>query len=160
MQLGQIVRVRTDRTVSFTAAAAQNAMITAEISNNAVGAGGNVRSRIKSLSILSDQNLAWEVDFFGKNTYMAGQADINNVFFIGRWIFSAADGTQIAASGPFIYYVDGLDIPYQDADGAQPPAHIGIIHVGIVNRSATAKNAGATGNLVLEIGVEPTLTGA
>ncbi len=160
MQLGQIVRVRTDKDIDFILGDAQNAMLTAEITNASVGAGGNVRSRIKSLSILSDQNLAWEVNFFGRNTYLTNQADLDLVFFIGRWNFAAGDGTQIAAAGPFIYYVDGLDIPYQDADGALPPAHVGIIHIGLVNRSATAKNAGATGEVVLEIGVEPTLTGA
>ena len=160
MQLGQIVRVRTDKDTDFILGAAQNAMLTADIANDSVGAGGNVRSRIKSLMILSDQNLAWEVNFFGRNTYMTNQADLDLVFFIGRYAFQAGDGLQIAATGPFIYYIDGLDIPYQDADGATPPAHVGQLHIGLVNRSATSKNAGATGEVVLEIGVEPTLTGA
>lgn len=160
MQLGQVFKVRTDKDVDFTAAAAQNAMITADLINNSVGAGGNARSRIKSISILSDQNLAWEVNFFGDSNFMVNQANLDSVLFLGRWTFQVADGLQIAATGPYLYYVDGLDIPYLDADGATPPAHVGQIHVGLVNRSATAKNAGATGEIVLELGVEPTLTGA
>lgn len=160
MQLGQVFKVRTASGTDLTAACAQNAMITADIVSPALGAGGNCRSRVKSISILSDQNLAWEVNFFGKNTYMTNQADLNLVFFLGRISFQVADGTQIAATGPFIYYIDGLDIPYLDADGATPPAHVGQIHIGLVNRSATSKNAGATGKIVLEIGFEPTQTGA
>ena len=160
MQLGQVFQVRTDKDTDFTAAAAQNAMLTADLINPSVGAGGNARSRIKALTIISDQQLAWEVNFFARNTYMTLQADIDLVFFLGRFAFQAGDGTQIAGAGPFLYYVDGLDIPYLDLDGATPPAHVGQIHVGLVNRSATAKNAGATGEIVLEITVEPTLTGA
>lgn len=43
----------------------------------------------------------------------------------------------------------GLAIPYKDTLG------LGQIHVGIVNRAATAKPAGATGELKLKLWVHP-----
>lgn len=160
MQAGNIVRVRTDKDVDFIAGAAQNVMLTTNLSNNPVGAGGTARCRIRSIALVADQQLAWELAFFGDSNFMTGQADLDAVRYLGRFSFQAADGTQIAATGPYLYYIDGLDIAYQDFEAGTVPARVGQIHLGLVNRSATAKNAGATGEIVVELGIEPTLTGA
>lgn len=165
MQAGRITRIRTNSTTDLTAACALNAMITVDIKNNAVGAGGAVKSRVRSLTLMSDQNLAWEINFFGTADYVSLIAtSFESVHFLGRYQFQAADGLQIAATGAYYYYIDGLDLAYQDFDFGNkvrnPVADIGVVHVGVVNRGAGAKNAGATGRLVVGIGIEDTLTGA
>lgn len=164
MQAGRITRIRTNSLTDLQLACAQNAMITVDIKNNSVGAGGAVKSRIRSLTLMSDQQLAWEINFFGTADYVSLVAVFESVHFLGRFGFQAADGSQIAGAGAFYYYIDGLDIAYQDFDFSNkvrnPVADIGVVHVGVVNRSATAKNAGATGRLVVGIGIEDTLTGA
>lgn len=164
MQLGQINRVPTVSTTDLTAACAQNAMITVDIQNNAIGAGGSCRGRIKALIITSDQNLAWEVNYFGTADFVTLATVFETVHLMGRYAFAVGDGLQIAGAGPFYYYIDGLDIAYEDLDitskARNPQAAVGKLHIGLVNRSATAKNAGATGKIKVTTCFEPTLTGA
>lgn len=160
MQQGSIIRVRTDKDDQFTAALAQNVALTENlVAPGDLGAGGHCRSRLHSISILSDQNLAWEIALYSTDSFNTS-ADMDQVSFLGRWGFQAGDGTQIAGTGPYFYYIDGLDIPYRDADFT---SHIkpgglsqGQIHLMLVNRSATGKNAGATGEIVVQLGFEIT----
>ena len=170
MQVGTIQRVRTDKDVQFIAAIAQNAADTANVvPPQSLGAGGHCRSIIRGMSIVSDQQLAWEVQFYSQNTFNTNAADLDQVPFLGKWGFQAADGTQIAGAGPYLYYIDGLYIPYHCTDfdysangvaghgkiinGVAQPE--GQIHIMLVNRSATGKNAGATGEIVIQLYCEP-----
>lgn len=163
MQVGSVIRVRTDKDVDFIAGIAQNAADTANlVPPGSLAAGGHCRSIIRGISILSDQNLAWELKFFNTNAFNTGAADLDTVPFIGGWGFQAGDGTQIAATGPYYYYIDGLYIPYHCTDfdehgtfvaGAKKPQ--GQVHVMLINRSATSKNAGATGEIVVQLLMEP-----
>lgn len=163
MQQGSIVRVRTDKDVDFTGALAQNASATANlVPPMAIAAGGHCRARLHSIAIVSDQQLAWELMLFSTNSF-ATSSDLDQVGFLGKWAFIEADGVQIAGAGPFLYYIDGLDIAYKCTDfddhstfiaGAKIPA--GQVHLMLVNRSVTGKNAGATGEIVIQLGFEPT----
>ena len=164
MQPGNVIHVRTDKDVDFVLGIAQNTADTANlVPPAALGADGACRSVLKSISILSDQQLAWNLQLYSRNTFVAGQADLDAEFFLGQWSFIEADGTQVAAGGPFQYYIDGLDIPYFCGDfdthatfvaGAKRPQ--GQIHLQLVNRSSTSKNAGATGEIVIDLGFVPT----
>lgn len=171
-QVGSIIRVRTDKDSDFILGIAQNASDTANIADPG-SLGASCRSIIRGISILSDQNLAWELKFFNTNRFNTDAADLDQVPFIGGWGFQAADGTQIAATGPYYYYIDGLYIPYHCTDFDYPSAANGNkghgkivngvatpqgqIHMMLINRSATAKNAGATGEIVITLHMEPSL---
>ena len=174
MLAGHVIRVASDATLHFRGTCAQNAMITETLDMKplGLGAGGVCRARLRSLVIISVQNLAWGLYFWGSRTFQpppvlavpTPQA-LNLDTFRGFWEFGATDAKQIAGTGQYYYYIDGLDIPYADADqgpgtGPWNPAIMGFLHVGLVNRSASAKTAGDAGALVIHCGFEPTLGGA
>lgn len=144
-QAGNLITVQSDKDLHFTGAIAQDAEERENIVlPQALGSANfrRARSRLKALRILSDQNLAWEIDLYGKDTF-GDPADLDSNSWIGRWGFQAADGLRIAGAGPYLYYIDGLDVPYEDQDAT------GELHVSLVNRSATAKSAGAAGEIVV-----------
>jgi hypothetical protein len=63
--------------------------------------------------------------------------------------FDDTDGKQIGATAQFYYSWTGLHIPYHDDNVLCQ------LHCMIVNRSATAKNAGATGEVKVSISYKP-----
>jgi len=104
-----------------------------------------IRSRIRKITILSEQNLAWDVMLF-KNTYTPPLSTDPDLHPLVEWLsFLAADAVRVAGVGLYIYTWTGLDIPYFNTDAP------GQIHVGLINRDAVAKIAGAGGNVVVEI---------
>jgi hypothetical protein len=148
MQVGQIILVQTDPATQFTATLAQNATLGVDIppvpatgvaANPPVGyvdqglGGTSVACRIRGITVVSVDNLDWEVDVFSAAVATA----IASASFLGGWRFIAADGKQFAGAGSFYYYKGGLDIPYFDAAGA------GKIHLVLCNRSASGKTTGA-----------------
>lgn len=161
MQAGNVYRLRTVAAQHFTGACNQNAALTADLDLFAtdatkplgdlmgLGAGKHLRSRIRELRILSQQNLAWEVWWFGASMATQGGAVIGTEKYLGRWTFIALDGIQATGDTFFYYYINGLDIAYQDLDLT------GKMHMRLVNRSAAAKlAAGAGGNIEIEMGLE------
>lgn len=110
------------------------------------GINGNARGAVRSISIVSDENLAWEVQFWRSGTH---GATVDALKWIGRWSFIATDAVRLAGAGSYLYYIDGLDIPYIDADNS------GKLHVTLTNRSAAAKTAGANGEVVLDVRMQP-----
>ena len=76
---------------------------------------------------------------------------LDNSEFIDYFNFANASGKQIAGAGPFYYASpsNDLDIPYIDLDRTSK------LHISLVNRHATAKNAGATGEVVIKIDYRP-----
>jgi len=144
--------VRSDKDTHFTGAIAQNASEAEDIAlpGALAGINGNARSHLRSITILSDQNLAWEVMLFSSDTQEDTDADVDTM--VGWWQFSTAGAVQLAGAGLFRYYIDGLAVPYVDDDNS------GELHVKLVNRSATGKNAGATGEVIIELALEPMVT--
>jgi hypothetical protein len=144
-----ILAARTDDTLAWTGAIAQNAGVAYDLvlPSGLFGVNGNALTVIKSLQIVSVQNLAWELWVYKQ---AAGQqSDPQSDQFAGFWSFAATDGKQIAGAGLFYYYIDGLEVPYRDLDFK------GKLHMILVNRSVTSKNAGATGNIVVQVGMQP-----
>lgn len=141
--------VRSDKDTHFTGTIAQNANENENIVVPGCLAGirGNVRSYLRSITILSDQNLAWEIMMFSADSFDDADADVDTM--IGWWQFSTAGAVQIAAAGLFRYYIDGLAVPVLDDDNTSE------IHIMLLNRSATGKNSGATGEIVVELVLEP-----
>jgi hypothetical protein len=95
--------------------------------------------------LISDQNLAWDVMFF-RTTFvppLTADADLHPLV---EWIeFRAVDGKRVAAAGLYLYTWTGLDIPYFTTDAP------GRVHVGLINRDAVAKAAGAAGEVIIEL---------
>ena len=143
----QATTIRSVSTVDFTAACVQNAGIAANLTLPLPLAhlGGGLLI-LRRFSIVSVQNLAWEGWVFGKSTGATGNCDTER--FLGKWTFAASDGSQMAGAGLYHYTKDGLIIPYQDAGGT------GQLHLYLVNLSATAKNAGVTGGVVVIVAAE------
>lgn len=108
---------------------------------------GQARFVISSLTIVSIQNLAWEIWIWRKaarNTLTAGVTS-GGSDFVGRWTFAAGDAVQEAGTGDFVYYIDGLDIPYSDDD------HSGKLHIDLINRSVTGKSSGDAGAVQVKV---------
>lgn len=157
MQAGHVDRIGTLDGTHFTGALAQNAVLTEDIALGVLG-GLTGRARIRSLLIMSSDNLAWEVWFYGAHD--GASPDPNQDHFHGRWTFVAGDGIQLGSAGLFYYYVDGLDIPYRDTDLAAhvgPHVNVPELHLRLVNRSAAGKTAyGSGGHFRLIAGLEAT----
>jgi hypothetical protein len=188
-QAGSIYFVQTNPQTQFTGACVQNAGLTEDFTlPMSIAAGGAGRCRIRSLTIYSVQNLAWEVQIYGQGVpggYAQGTGPGSTAFesYLGGFAFQTANATQgpaptgngaasgNAVAGNYFYYVDGLDIDYEDR-AASPVTTLGnfgalgtvggavgqgLIHVALVNRSATAKIIAGPGAIVVRIGCEPTL---
>lgn len=115
------------------------------------GINGDSKGQLKSIAIISDENLNWEVMLFRKDTF--GTSDLDTDSFIGRWSFVATDAVRVAGAGSYYYYIDGLDVMYTDADNS------GELHVILLNRSAAAKTAGAAGEVVVKFRLAPPVFG-
>lgn len=107
---------------------------------------------IESVSLQSDQNLAWDLYFFATDGHTDTDLDLDQN--IGVVSFVAADGDQIAGSGQYYYSTSSSSqtfrpFPYVDEDNTNE------MHTVLVNRDSTSKNAGATGEVVIKVGFRP-----
>lgn len=142
-----VTKVKTVSTVDYLPALAQNAGANANITlaGALAGVNGNSRVRLKNISIISVENLSWEIWFFTANTF---QTTIDADTFLGFWSFAASDAKRIAATGLYYYYVEDLDVPYLDTDNT------GKLHMTLVNRSAASKTANAGGAITIKVTAE------
>lgn len=134
--------IASDKDVDWTGALALNAGANA----NLVGLPAN-QGAIESISILSDQNLGWEIQVYSRDTF--DNADLDLDTYLGSVRFAEGDGLQVAGAGAFRYDATNLGIAYIDSDGTRE------IHAKLVNRSVIGKNAGATGEIVVKFGFRP-----
>ena len=133
--------IQSDKDSDFTGALAQNAGADA----NLTGLLAN-DVMIRDVVVLSDQQLAWEIQLYSADTFDNADADLDT--YLGSIRFAESDGLQVADTGLFKYDVHGLALRYRDDDGSNE------LHIKLVNRSSTSKNAGATGEVVVKIGHE------
>lgn len=134
--------IRSDKDVDFTGSIAVGDMATTNLTGLPANSG-----IIESLTVLSDQNLAWDLALFTKDTFTNSDLDLDT--FLASVRFSRLDGRQINAVGPYRYDTFGLAMPYRDQDGTSE------LHLGLVNRGPTSKNAGASGEVVVVVGFRP-----
>ena len=120
---------------------------------------------VRAISIVSVQNLAWELQVYSKAVNLGGDFDTDN--FLGVWQFGVLAvgppaspgwpvGVPTASPGDSLYhfYVDGNMMPYYDADQLAASQATGYpnnakLHVRLINRSATPKTAGAPGAVLV-----------
>ena len=164
-QAGNLYILSTSSTADFQAALATNAAATLRMP---LPAALGSRSRWRGLTILSAENLDWEVALYKtSNAYnIPAGGTIDNIHLAGRYRFYASDGTQVAGAGSYMYYIDGMDIPYHDLDSAnaqlQPTMNGSLnnlapyINIVLINRNAAAKSAGAAGALSMRLSLEAT----
>jgi hypothetical protein len=160
MQAGVIFPVSSIDGTHFVGSLAQNASLAEDLPlGGALGAGGATACRIRGMSIVSSDNLAWEVQVFGAHDGPSPDPNLDR--FLGYRGFMTGGAIQIGAL--WYYYIDGLDIPYRDQDLGQ---HVGAavnipqLHLRLANRSAGAKTAySAGGRIRLTLNLEPMMMG-
>ena len=128
-----------DKDTHFTSSIAQNA----KEDENIPGFLGN-KIRIVGLVILSDQQLHYRVIFWRKDTFDDTDLDVDS-FISSQELDLSLDGWQIGATGQWYLAITSLNIDYEDEDTTNE------LHISLQNLSATAKNAGATGEVVLGV---------
>ena len=148
----------------FTGTLAQNAALAGRLKlPESLGAGRHGRSILRTIAVTSFDNNDWEFWFFANIGQQQPLGGTQAETFLGRWSFVAADAVRIAGAGLYYYYIDGLSIPYYDADahnyrpdgtGGSPPADGTYLNVALINRSAGAKTAGLY--FAATFGLEPT----
>jgi len=135
--------LKTDKDTHFTEAIAQNG----HEEENLTGLPSNVIT-IKQIVILSDQNLNFDVAFFGTDGFANADLDVDS--YLGSVNLDlATNGFQLGGSGQYYLWVTNVDFEYTDADGDNE------LHVALYNNSATGKNAGATGEVVIKFIYHP-----
>lgn len=148
MTKGDIAYLDSDKDTHFSGALAQNAIEFENITFPSYWIGIK-ECIIEGISIQSDQNLEWDVMLFSKSS--AEDTDLDLDTFIDFFNFPSTSGKQIAGAGQYYYAFPAniMAIPYRDEDIKSQ------LHVGLVNRSATAKNAGATGEVKIRFALRP-----
>lgn len=158
MQRGNLIPCATDPAQHFVGALAQGAIATLNLHmDEGIAAGRHCRSILRHLTIVSAQQLAWEIVLFTSRGFNI--ADVASTHYLSGWQFSASNGKQYGAS-PFYYQASNIDLPYWDADFTDRalPKELqgGFLHLMLINRSPTAKLAGAAGAILITGYFEPT----
>ena len=105
-------------------------------------------TKIIRVTLWADQQLDWDVMFFSSSGADDTDADLDTMI---DWVeFTSSDGKQIAGAGLYRYSVSGLDLRFKSTDARDSKQ----VHIGLINRNATSKNAGATGEVVVEVEYE------
>lgn len=149
-QLGKRVIARTLTTREFTGAIAQNAAAFASLDVKGLGVGERVDSVLRSITVVSVEDLDWEVWFFTKTGAVGNSADPDVNTLIGRVVLPTT-ALQIAGAGLFTFYAEGLNTLLLDEQGTSK------IHMALVQRAAAGKSAGAAGAVRLSLVLEQAL---
>ncbi len=147
-----IEAIDSDKDTHFTGALAQDAIENENISFPSDFSTAQMQKlKIHQISIQSDQALDWDLILWSDDGF-ADTSDIDSDPHIIAETFLASDAVQIAGANQTYYrYNPVTPILYIDKDNS------GELHVGLINRSVTAKNAGATGEVKVRFMVEPIL---
>lgn len=147
----QRVICRTDSIVHFLGGLAINA----SADENLAWSSSETRARgiLRELTIRSVQNLAWELQLYGKATFGGpGLADS----FENKVVFTAAEGSQNDGAGAFRYHrvidngtlYDQTDVDQPQTPGTKKKAQV---HLKLINRGVGAKAAGVPGGIEIEM---------
>ena len=105
------------------------------------------RCLIEGISLQADQALEWDIYVWGTDDY--NSADLDAAELVDQINYPSTSGKRIAGAGQYFYASPTLEIPYRDENNTSK------LHISLVNRSVTAKNAGATGEVVVRFTLRP-----
>ena len=138
--------IRSDKDVNFTGGIVQNA----KEDENLTGLASN-KIMIKAVRIEADQALDFVVIFWSKDTFDDTNLDDDTFIDFVRFQLDGTAGLdfiQPGGAGQFYGSKTGLNIPYRDDDLTKE------LHVSLLNLSSTAKDAGAGGEVIIEVDYE------
>lgn len=137
----------TDKDVHFTGAIVMNAQET----ENITGLLSN-RYLVRGVNIQSDQALHYRLIFWGSDTFDDTDLDVDTYIDDVDLDLSAGGAAfRIAGAGQYYLNSGDLEILYEDYDITRE------LHISLQNLSAVAKNAGATGEVQIDIKMTPRL---
>lgn len=142
-------------TVNFTESLAQFAAS----AMNSIPGVPPVNSRrylIRAISVVTKENYGPQFNFF--SSAAGNTTDPGTNTFVSRFEFNDSNGQQVGATGLWEYYVDGLAVPYVDADTVNT-VNSPTLHVILENLSTTSKSASAAGYSVATFWLEPMSAG-
>lgn len=142
-----------DKDSHFTGALATNAAEEENISFHTDWATAGIQvAEVTNISLESDQQLDWELQFYATDG-QADTSDMDNDTFITSVLFSSSDAKQNAATGQWKYDANPTFLPfnYIDQDNSSE------WHVTLVNRDGVSKNSGNTGEVVIKIHAVPVI---
>lgn len=140
--MGQFLTLRSDKDTHFTGQIVQNAQETENLTGLAWS-----KVRITGIMLQADQQLNFRVILWSKDTF--DDTDLDADAFIAEvQVPLVTAGFQVAGANQWYLDIRGVEIPYQDEDSTNE------VHISLQNLSATAKNAGATGEVVVELAYE------
>ena len=115
---------------------------------------------ISSVRIISVQDLAWRVEFWGKSYSVHTASSYGDPSQLIGWSDHLDSTDNIPANWTGIHtttatrfgtmyasFITGLNIPYEDRQGT------GRLHINLVNQGTAAKSAGDVGLIHLRVGV-------
>ncbi len=106
---------------------------------------------IRQVTLQADQALNWDLMIWSDSGY-ADSSDMDSDAHITTISLLASNAVDIAGTNQSYYdYEPSSPILYTDKNNTSK------LHVGLVNRSATSKNAGATGEVKVRFMAEPIL---
>lgn len=163
MQAGNVIKVRIPSASLAMALAHGGGAAQVEFAlPESLAAGRHCRARVREIRLWSTTAIKFGLQFYSKSTKLGG-AVIDSETYLGEWSFTNSgipgDGTKATGDTFFYYYINGLDIAYQNEDGNVGPT-AGLVATGnklymrVVNWDA-ANDKAAAANLVIEIGLEP-----
>ncbi len=144
MTVTQNWTVRSDKDTSYTTQIVASGIDIESFSN--LPGNDNVQPvsvEINRVTVLSDQNLSWDVMLFRNNTSQPN-ADLDLDAMV-HWVsFANTDAVQVTdTADKFRYSLSELNLKYNPDDR--------VFHVGLINRDTAAKNPGASGEVVIEL---------
>lgn len=144
--------VRSNATTQFTDAIAQNISENENIQLPTAMQAVGAPLRVTALSIISVQNLAWELWLFGSSVFQSTDFAVDQ--FLGVWSFIETDARRVNSGTypAYYYYIDGLNIPYVDRSASSTV--VPSLHAALINRSAAGKLADGAGAIVVQATIE------
>ncbi len=144
--------VSSDKDTHFTGSLTQNSVEEENISFPTDWVTmGIQKNEVRNVSLESDQPLDYEVLFFANDVHSDTDLDLDKA--ITSLFFSATDAKRTGnpLANQYRYNLDPATFPfiYHDEDNTSE------FHITLINRDATTKNAGGTGEVVLTIHAVP-----
>jgi hypothetical protein len=135
--MATITPISSDKDTHFTTELTQGAMETESINMSADMITLDIdRLLIIGLVLQASQNNEYDVIFWRTSSHDNTDLDLDKS--LGYVNFSETDGKQVAGTNQYRYPSENLKIFYRDEDQSNK------IHVGLVNRSITTKEASDT----------------